>query len=84
MNGRTVTFLDSIHCPIFYLKHDVSETGLCLCLQVEPTQLGQSDRASFCLWTPEMTPKGFIKPKQQEPTIRVNIFHTLNLHTRPA
>jgi hypothetical protein len=30
--------LDSIHIPVIYLKHDVSVTGLCLCLQVEPIQ----------------------------------------------
>jgi hypothetical protein len=30
----TITILDIIHRPILYLKHNVSETGLCLCLQV--------------------------------------------------
>jgi hypothetical protein len=44
----TITFLDSIHRPVFYLKHDVSEIGFCLRLQVEPTELGQIDRASLC------------------------------------
>jgi hypothetical protein len=34
----TITILDIIHCPVFYLKQDVSETEFCLCLQVEPTQ----------------------------------------------
>jgi hypothetical protein len=28
-----------IRRPVFYLNHEVSWTGLCLCLQVEPTQL---------------------------------------------
>jgi hypothetical protein len=43
----TITILDIIHRPFFYLKHDVWETGFCLRLQVERTQLGQIDRASF-------------------------------------
>jgi hypothetical protein len=41
--------MDRINRSPFYLKHEVSETGFCL--QVEPTQLGQIDRASFCLLT---------------------------------
>jgi hypothetical protein len=36
----TITILDII----FYFKHDVSETGFCLHLQVKPTQLGPIDR----------------------------------------
>jgi hypothetical protein len=31
----TLTILDIIHRPVFYLKHDISENGLCV-LQVEP------------------------------------------------
>jgi hypothetical protein len=34
----TITVLHIIHCPAFYLKHDVSETGFRLRLQVETTQ----------------------------------------------
>jgi hypothetical protein len=30
----TIRILDIIHRPFFYLKHDVSETGFCLRLQV--------------------------------------------------
>jgi hypothetical protein len=41
--------LDIIHRPVFYLEHNVSETGFCLRLQVEPTKLGPKDEASFCL-----------------------------------
>jgi hypothetical protein len=41
--------MDIIHRPAFYLKHDVLEIGLCLRLQVEPTQLLPIDRASLCL-----------------------------------
>jgi hypothetical protein len=31
--------MDIIYRPVFYLKHDVSETAFCLIFQVEPTQL---------------------------------------------
>jgi hypothetical protein len=31
--------MDNIHRLFFYLKHDLSETGFCLHLQVEPTQV---------------------------------------------
>jgi hypothetical protein len=34
-----------MHHLIFYLKHNVSETGFSLHLQVEPTQLGLKERA---------------------------------------
>jgi hypothetical protein len=27
--NKTITILDIIHCSVFYLKHDVSETGFC-------------------------------------------------------
>jgi hypothetical protein len=31
----TITILDIVHRPVFYLKQDVSETGFCLRIQVE-------------------------------------------------
>jgi hypothetical protein len=37
----TITIMNIIHRPVFYLKHDVSETRFCHCLQVEPTQMDQ-------------------------------------------
>jgi hypothetical protein len=40
--------VDIIHPPVFYLKHDISETGFWLRLQVEHTQLVSIDRASHC------------------------------------
>jgi hypothetical protein len=43
-----ITILDIIHRPVFYLKHNVSDTGLCLRLQVEHTQLSQIDGISLC------------------------------------
>jgi hypothetical protein len=36
----------SKNCPVYFSKHDVSEIGFCLRLQVKPTQLGSIDRAS--------------------------------------
>jgi hypothetical protein len=41
-----IKILDIIHNNVFYLKHKVSETGFCLRLQVEPTQLGPIERGS--------------------------------------
>jgi hypothetical protein len=43
----TITILDIIHRPVFYLKQDFSDTGFCLRLQVEPTQMGPTDRATL-------------------------------------
>jgi hypothetical protein len=45
----TITILDIIHRPVFYLTYKVSETSFCLRLQVEDPQLGPTDRASLCL-----------------------------------
>jgi hypothetical protein len=47
----TMTTSDIIHRPVFYLKkRDVSETGFCLHLQVEPTQM-RPIRTKLCLRT---------------------------------
>jgi hypothetical protein len=48
--------LDIIHRPIFLSNtHNISETGFCLRLQVESTQLDPIDRASPYLQTPAST-----------------------------
>jgi hypothetical protein len=47
----TITILDIIHRPVFYLKHHVSEAGFCLRLKVEPTQISPAERAILCLRT---------------------------------
>jgi hypothetical protein len=47
----TITILNTINRPVFYLKHDVSETGVCLCLQAELAQIGPIERAKN--WYPE-------------------------------
>jgi hypothetical protein len=59
-------FLGIIHQPVFYLKtpsclyitkHNISETGFYLRLQVEPAQLGPIDRASPYLRTSVPAPR---------------------------
>jgi hypothetical protein len=40
-----ITILGIINDPVFHFKHDVSETGFCLRLQVEPTQFGPIEKA---------------------------------------
>jgi hypothetical protein len=41
--------MEIIHRSVFYLKHCVSETGLCLRIQVEFAQLGAIERTTVCL-----------------------------------
>jgi hypothetical protein len=45
----TITILDIIHRPVFYLKRNVSEIGFYSRLQVEPTQVGPMEMDSLCL-----------------------------------
>jgi hypothetical protein len=45
----TIIILDIIDCLVFHLEHELSETELCLRLQVEYTQLGPLHRATLCL-----------------------------------
>jgi hypothetical protein len=44
----TIKILDIIHHPVLYLKLNVSETGFCLRLLVEPTQLSPINSSSYC------------------------------------
>jgi hypothetical protein len=44
-----IKFLDIVHSPVFYLKHNVSEIGLYLHLQVKAYSVGRNDTASPCL-----------------------------------
>jgi hypothetical protein len=46
IHNITVTILDIIHRPVFYIKHDVSDTGFCLRLQAKPTQMGPIELVS--------------------------------------
>jgi hypothetical protein len=59
-----MTIPDIIYRPLFYLKHGFSETGFCPRLQVEPTQLGLTDRASLCLLTG--SPKFCVLDRRQD------------------
>jgi hypothetical protein len=42
----TITIFNIIHRPLFYLKHDASETGFCLRPQVRPTEMGPIEALS--------------------------------------
>jgi hypothetical protein len=69
--------LDIIHRPVFYLKHDVSEAGFCLC-----NLLVWAQRLELvCL----RTPRGFMRPTQQKPPKRVNISTPwISVHVGPT
>jgi hypothetical protein len=41
--------MEMIHLPIFYLKHNASESGFCLRLPVEPTQFHRVRRQGLAL-----------------------------------
>jgi hypothetical protein len=66
-----ITFLDIIQClvfclkcrPVYISKHNVSENGFCLRLQVKFTQFGPIDRASPCLRTRIQSLKRYLKEK---------------------
>jgi hypothetical protein len=63
-------FLDTLHRPVYISKHNVSETGFCLRLQVKPTQLGTIDRASPCLPTSVPAPRQGIQAKHSTNHLR--------------
>jgi hypothetical protein len=57
--------------PVYFSKHNFSETGFCLCFQVKPTQLGPIDRASPYLRTPIQAPRwGIPSQAQHKPSAR--------------
>jgi hypothetical protein len=39
------------HRPVYFSKHNFSETGFCLHLQAKPTQLGPINKGSPCIRT---------------------------------
>jgi hypothetical protein len=45
----TITILDIIHRPVFFLEHNILKTWFCLRLQVEAIQVGLIEIASLCL-----------------------------------
>jgi hypothetical protein len=65
-------YLDSTqHRLVYFSKHNVSETGFCLRLQVKPTQLGPIDRANPYLRTPVPAPRwGIPSQAQRKPSAR--------------
>jgi hypothetical protein len=66
----TITILDIIHRPVFYLKHNVSETPFCLRLQVENNQVHPTDRVSLCLRTLATTAlELFLGPTESNPDL---------------
>jgi hypothetical protein len=58
----TLTILVITHRPDFQLKYNVSDAGVCFCLQVEPTQLDPIARASLCVRTARPEDGDRIKP----------------------
>lgn len=47
--GITIAIPDITHHPVLYVKHDVSETGVCLRLKLKPTRLGTTVRTNMSL-----------------------------------
>jgi hypothetical protein len=56
-----VTIQDITHRPVSYLKHNVSETGFCLRLQIEP---GRKKRQLY-----RMGPTEYILPEDGDNTV---------------
>jgi hypothetical protein len=50
-----ITILDIIHCPVFYLKHNVSRLDSVPIFRWNLLRWAV-DKASLCLWTPATTP----------------------------
>jgi hypothetical protein len=48
------------HCAVYFSKHNISETGVCLHLQVKPTQLGPKDGNRI------QSPKGCVLKNKQD------------------
>jgi hypothetical protein len=59
------------HRPVYFSKHNVSDTGFCLRLQVKPTQLGPIDRASPYLRNdPESSLRNIVLKNKQDGVFR--------------
>jgi hypothetical protein len=82
-----IIFLDIIHRPFYLLKHNISETGFCLHVEVKPTQLGPVNRASPYLRTPAPTQVRVCKPSTAQTiseSLRQKIKTVKELHTYEA
>jgi hypothetical protein len=62
MNVNKIIVSGHYSSSYFYLKQNVSKTGFCPYLQVEPTQLGPVDRVSPYLRTHAPTQDNVNKP----------------------
>jgi hypothetical protein len=60
INFAIIKILGIIHCSVCHSKHDGSEIGYFLHLQVGPVE-----RARLCLYTPATAPIGFTNPTIQ-------------------
>jgi hypothetical protein len=61
----TITIMDIIHRPVFYLKHEVSETGFFLRLQVGPIERAHLSRSLLKTET-GLSPKRSVLNKRQD------------------
>jgi hypothetical protein len=63
----SIIILHIVYRPVFYLKHDVSETWFCLRLEMVWTQLSPIGRDSLSLRTSAPTPHRVYNTNQQRP-----------------
>jgi hypothetical protein len=68
------------HRPVYFSKHNISETRFCLHHQVKPTQLGPINRASPYLSTPVQHQDGVYKPSKNI-SLRIYMYETLHQRT---
>jgi hypothetical protein len=61
--STNIMFLDIIHRPVYFSKHNVSDTGFCLRVQAKSSHLGTIDRAGPHLRTPVPAPGWGIRVK---------------------
>jgi hypothetical protein len=73
----------TLYSILFLFKTHVSETGFCLHLQVEPSQLRSIDRASPYPQTAAPTLDGMYKPYARVKA-NIKIIKKLHTHTRPS
>jgi hypothetical protein len=68
----TITILNIIHRPLFYLKHDISETGSHLRFRLERTHLWPIDRATIYLRTGDriQSPKSCVLNKRTKVNVQ--------------
>jgi hypothetical protein len=78
----TITILGTIYRPVLYTKHNISETGVCLRFQVEPTQLNPLDRTSLYVSRSRSSPEDghrILSPKRRVLNKRQTMDNVQNL-----